>query len=390
MDSRLAARAFAALLALEAAPAAEIVPALERVLADNFGAAEVRVLLADYRQTALQDVSARTDGSGPGWVPVDGTSLGRTFASQNASVAESGSGFEAEVPVTARSDRLGVLAVTLPRKPSADEIEALTAIARALAHAMSVANRHTDLFEAAARSQRLSLAAEIQWQILPGRGCGGPDFDVAGQLEPAYHVAGDAFDWSVATEAVTVSVHEGMSSGTAAAMATNLAVTALRNARRSGMSLAEQASMADEALYGIYHGAHHIESLLLRFDRSGGPSHAIDAGSPLLLRQRGDNLEQVTFDKQLPLGRFSGTRYREQQFEAVPGDRFIALTDGVHEAPGADAGRFGEAKLGSVLRSSRRLGASETVRQLIRELRSHYDDGDIGDDAAAVVIDWNG
>ena len=48
----------------------------------------------------------------------------------------------------------------------------------------------------AARTQRLTLAAEMQWELLPGRSRIRPSFSLAGQLEPAYAVRGDSFDWA--------------------------------------------------------------------------------------------------------------------------------------------------------------------------------------------------
>lgn len=343
--------AAAALLALESAPAAEVVSTLRDVLRTRYGARSTRVMLVDYRLTVLQSVPG-SDPATPERRPVEGSREGRAFTTGAASVTERGDRFEVLLPVSVRNDRLGVLAVELDERPAGEVVDSLAAVARALGHAIAVAARHTDVFEQAARVQRLSLAAELQWQNLPGRGTAGPDFDLAGQLEPAYHVAGDAFDWSVAPDHVSLSVHEGTGDGTVSAQVTNLALTALRNARRAGMGPAGQADMAGDAVHRFYGGHRHVETVLLRIDRRHGEVIAVDAGSPIILRQHDDSIEPVRLAKQLPLGRFGETRYREQQFRIGAGDRLIILSDGVHDARPTGGERFGDARLAGTLRSA--------------------------------------
>lgn len=370
------------LLALEEAPPTELVSALEQLLEDRFEARHTHLWLADYRQTVLRALDGVEQRA------VDGTAEGRVFAAQEPLIMPTTDGAQVLVPVTAPSNRLGVLALLVGHPPSALRLDSLMTLGRVLGRSITVATRHTDQFEQAARAQRLSLAAELQWQILPGRGCRGEDFQLAGQLEPAYHVAGDAFDWSVGDDWVTWSVHEGMDHGTAAAQATNLAVTALRNARRAELSLGDQAAMAHEALYRMYGGGHCIETLLLAIHRNTGQLQAVDAGSPLLLCQHDDRIEPVTLERQLPLGQFQGTRYMEETRSLSPGDRVIVVTDGVYNAPGSNGELFGEVRLGKTLKSTRHLVPSETVRHLIRELAAWHAEGELTDDAVAVVLDW--
>jgi serine phosphatase RsbU (regulator of sigma subunit) len=78
----------------------------------------------------------------------------------------------------------------------------------------------------AARTQRLTLAAELQWQLLPGRSRIRPSFSLAGQLEPAYAVRGDSFDWAEHRGRLCLSVLNGMGDGITAALLTSLAVAA--------------------------------------------------------------------------------------------------------------------------------------------------------------------
>lgn len=136
-----------------------------------------------------------------------------------------------------------------------DVLAALAEIATALAHEVAAVSAGTDVYRAARRSQRLTLAAEMQWDLLPGRSRIRPSFSLAGQLEPAYTVRGDSFDWSDDGERLWLATINGTGEGVAASLLTSLATHALRNARRAGLSLADQAALADQAIYDLHRGS---------------------------------------------------------------------------------------------------------------------------------------
>ncbi len=76
-----------------------------------------------------------------------------------------------------------------------------------------MAERDTDVFVQARRKDRLTLAAEMQWQLLPGRAFSLPEYDLAAQLEPAYAIFGDNYDWSATADRLMLYVTNGMGEG---------------------------------------------------------------------------------------------------------------------------------------------------------------------------------
>ena len=113
-----------------------------------------------------------------------------------------------------------------------------------------IANRRfTDLFEWGQRSVPLSLAAEIQHRLLPGAyTCEAGQFTIAGWLEPAGNVGGDTFDFALERGMLHFSLTDAMGHEVAAALLATLMIGGLRNARRAGVGLAEQARLASEGL----------------------------------------------------------------------------------------------------------------------------------------------
>ncbi|GAA4099096.1 PP2C family protein-serine/threonine phosphatase [Nonomuraea soli] len=359
--------------------------ALPEAIRDALQTQEVELLLADYAQVAMRPVLTLAEPGVLG-VRIDNGEAGRAFASQQ-SRWEKDEG-RLHLPVTADGDRLGVLCLGLEEEPDASHLADLEEAALALGHALRGADRVTDRYQRARRLSRLTLAAEMQWGLLPGTGHRGDGYRLAGQLEPAYAVYGDNFDWACDADTVVISVTNGMGEGMRAALLSTLAVTALRNARRSGADLEEQAGLADEAVYAQYGGREHVSTLLLRFDVKSGELAAVDAGSPKMLRLRGTEVEPIELDQQLPLGMFGNTRYQEQHVTLQRGDRIMVVSDGVAASRSSAGSDFGESMLESVVRSTRLQPADEAVRTMIRGMLAFREGMDVFDDAVVVCLDW--
>jgi serine phosphatase RsbU (regulator of sigma subunit) len=374
----------------DAAPHA-LLDALRTSLARHFGAIAVDLLMADYGTTILQPVGPLPYPTEP--IPVHSTEPGRAFGSQQPrlSTDERSGAVTAHLPVTVRGDRLGVLSVTLPQKEASPEaLSDLRHLCEALGREILVADHSTDVYLRARRAERLTLAAEMQWQLLPGRSCSGPEYELGAQLEPAYAVFGDNFDWSVSADHLTVTLTNGMGEGIDAALLTNLTISALRNARRAGLDLVGQAVLADQAVYGQHRGAVHVSVLLLRIHLATGRLEAVDAGSPRMWRLRGGTVEPVELEAQLPLGMFEDTPYAVQHFRVEPGDRLLFASDGVYDVASASGERFGERALARAMASTRLLPPSQVPQAVLAELTRHRGGPPADDDAMILCLDWHG
>ncbi|WP_228973208.1 PP2C family protein-serine/threonine phosphatase [Streptomyces sp. DH12] len=377
--------------ALRTAPAHALFEAVQDALTTYYTAASVDLLMADYAMTILQPVNALPYTAEP--VPAHSSAPGRAFGSQLPHVERPAGATEmtAHFPVSVRGDRLGVLSVHLPTEHYSEAVETeLRDIAEVLGHEIVVAERDTDLYLQARRANRLTLAAEMQWQLLPGRSCARPEYEIGAQLEPAYAIYGDNFDWSATADHLTVTVSNGMGEGIEAALLTNLAINALRNARRAGLSLSDQACLADQAIYGHYRGAVHLAVLLLRFDLDTGRVEIVDAGSPRMWRLRQGKTEPIELEPQLPLGMFEDTMYSAQDFSVQPGDRLFFISDGVYDVASPAGERYSEKALTRAMAATRLLPPSQVPRAVLQELAGHRGRIDPDDDAMVVCLDWHG
>jgi serine phosphatase RsbU (regulator of sigma subunit) len=362
--------------------------AVRSALREHYGARHVELRLVDYAMHSLQSAH-REHSARP--VPIAGTAQGRTFDAQEPVVVDDGADtVEVHLPVETRGDRLGVLSVTVPAEAYREQmLDELRQIGGVVAREIILAGRETDRYEVERRATRLTLAAEMQWLLLPGSSCARAEFSLGAHLEPAYAIYGDGFDWSVSETHLTVAVVNGMGQGVEAALLTNLVVSALRNARRAGLEPADQAALADEAVFAHYRGELHVSVLLMRFDLATGDTDLVDAGSPRLWRLRHGKVDPLQPDAQMPLGLFGDTDYRSEQLHTSPGDRLLIASDGLYAAASPTGELFGDRLLERTIRATRLLRAAQVPAVMLRELAGHHGGTQL-DDAAVVCIDWRG
>ncbi|MDQ5808628.1 MAG: serine/threonine-protein phosphatase, partial [Actinomycetota bacterium] len=256
--------------------------------------------------------------------------------------------------------------------------------AHALAYVVIANRRYTDLFEWGQRSVPLSLAAEIQHRLLPGSyTCEGGQFTLAAWLEPAGEVGGDTFDFALERDKLFFSITDAMGHTVNAALLATLMIGGIRNGRRRGADLAEQARLADEALSTHAGRSQFVTGQICCIDLTTGAATIVNAGHPPPLRLRDGAVDEVPLNADPPFGAVPDSTFHLQTLPLEPGDRLLFVTDGVLERDAADA------DIRSVLAAGRDEHPREAVQHVIQAaMRASGDE--LGDDATALCLDWHG
>ena len=378
---------------VEAAAPIDAVAAVADELAVQTGATEVSFLIADFSGHALVRLSTavRTpDGTrlrGPEsaeTLPLEGSVHGDVVRTQEADVTVTDRGARMIVPVTDRGDALGVLELLLPEVPDEQARNDVGAAGHALAYVVIANRRHTDLFEWGQRTTDFSLAAEIQRRLLPSAfTCEAGQFTLAGWLEPAATVGGDTFDYSLERDALQLSITDAVGHEVGASLLATLLVGGLRNERRRGAGLGEQVDNAGAAVARHAPLGQFVTGQVLRVDLHSQTAQIVNAGHPFPLRLRNGRVEEVELEIDLPFGVEPDRRYRLQEFELLPGDRVVLVTDGMLERNAA------ELDVAAALADSAGLHPREVVHALGHAVL-HATGGQLRDDATVVCLDWYG
>jgi serine phosphatase RsbU (regulator of sigma subunit) len=378
---------------IEAAPPTEVIAVIEDELVAGIGAQGVSFLIADHLGRAVVRYDRFSwsvpDGQEPlvehtETIALPGTVYERVMQTQQIDVREVDLHVVAVVPVTVNGDALGALEMRLSDRPDERAVLAIEAVAHALAYIVVVNRRYTDLFERGQRTAPMSLAAEIQRRLLPSAFTHETrQFTVAGWLEPATTVGGDTFDYAVDHNMLHVSITDAVGNDVNAALLATVLVGSLRNGRRQGMTLADQARFANEALAEHSRVGEFVTGQVLRVDLSTGATTLVNAGHlfPLLLRD--GQVRELQLEIDLPFGLYPGREFRLQRLELRPGDRLVLVTDGVLDRNSAHH------DVPSVLAASTGKHARELVHEL-GDLVLRVTGGTLRDDATVLCLDWTG
>ena len=396
----------------EAAPPVEAVEAVTRELGAALGASAVSYLISDLSGRALVRLShvvvaepaAPVGAAGDrrdleesaALLPFDGGPVEQALRTQQLRLLPPGqsyrSGPHAEhwtvlAPVTERGEVLGLLEMSLPTEPTADTLAEITRTAHLLAFVLIANRRHTDLFEWAQRSTPFTLPAEIQRRLLPAAfTCEGGSFTLSAWLEPAANVGGDTFDYSVGRDVLHLSITDAMGHGVASALTATLVVGSLRNARRRGASLLEQAAAANTALAEAASSVaedSYATGLLGRLDLPTGVLSMVNTGHVPPLLARNGHVAAVELAGGLPMGLFADETYSATDLQLEPGDRVVFVTDGMLERNAAALDLIAE------ITQTRSMHPRETTRRLA-DLVLEVTGPTLADDATLLVLDWHG
>jgi serine phosphatase RsbU (regulator of sigma subunit) len=381
----------ALLKAVEEAPPFSAADVLGERLATTVGAREVAFLIADFSGHALVRLGhsagavTRAQGGETGeQVRLAGSPHGRALATQTLVVEPAVDGTRLLAPVTNRGEAIGVLEVVVDEAPDDHVLDEVAAAAHALAYVVIANRRFTDVFEWGQRSVRLSLAAEIQHRLLPSAyTCEAGQFTLAGWLEPAGDVGGDTFDFALERNTLHLSMTDAMGHEVNAALLATLMVGSLRNARRSGVGLAEQAGLANRGIFDNARESGFATGQVARIDLEAGTASVVNAGHPPPLRLRDGRVESVDLDVDPPFGTVREHRYRAQPLPLEPGDRLMFFTDGMLERNTTSV------DIETMVATGAGMHPREAVQHLTQAILEATG-GVLNDDASALCLDWHG
>jgi hypothetical protein len=357
------------------------------IFANMVGATAARILIVDYAHELLIPLGER--GARGEGISLDGTVAGRVFC-LGEPITIDGQPTITRICLAEGAERFGV--VEIEHGPTfGSDWPWLDAALRILVLTIVSKRRYTDVVLQARRARRLSIAAEMQWDLLPPLSCSTPAAAISGTLEPAYSTGGDSFDYALTADRMDLAVIDAVGHGLPAILKSALAVNTIRNSRREGDGLEDAYRQVDQAMQQQFGDSYYVTGIIGSIDLLTAEFVWVNAGHhlPLLVRN-GALCGDLVCEPSMPMG-LGGDVIQVMRNTLQPDDRILFFTDGVVEGRASDRSLFGVERLGELFVRTSLDGVStaETARRLTRSLLDHCSN-DLRDDATLVVFHYKG
>lgn len=358
--------------------------------ATMMGASDVEIYLTDYEQRMLMPLRV-TAGGEP--LTIETTLAGRAFMTGEPQVAAERDGLSRLwVPLLDGADRLGVVRLDVEVVDDACLRTALR-FAGLVTQLIVTKSRYSDVFDRAAQRVTPSVAAHVQWSQLPPMTFTTPRVAIAGILEPAYDIGGDAFDYSHTDDRTDIVMLDAMGHGLTACWPATLAMAGLRHARQRGLGLAERYDECSRLLARELSPYQFVAAQIAELDCTSGLLRWVTAGlpRPLLVRQ-GRVVGELPNRPNLPLGvAINGGGAQIASVSLEPWDRVLFFTDGVIEGHRPGNEPFGIERLVDLLgrESLAEAGPAEAVRRVAHAVLDH-NNHDLRDDFTMLIVEYRG
>lgn len=241
--------------------------------------------------------------------------------------------------------------------------------------------------------QSLSLAMEVQQNLLPQSDPEVEGLDIAGISIYCDETGGDYYDYLGLNDPrkgkISIVVGDVSDHGIPSA----LIMATARAIIRHGSSLSDEVdrvvSDANRQLVDdVKETGRFMTLFYTEIDRPGGKIRWLNAGheSAILYDAVTDTFEELLGERCFPLGLFKDAEYKVAQRDIRQGQVLVLATDGIWEVMNPEGEMFGRERMNQIIRRHASMTSSEIQQTLLGALSRFRRDGEVKDDMTLVII----
>ena len=304
------------------------------------------------------------------------------------------------VQLRTKGDLLGVLALAKRESDrfTPEQREMLDSVAGQLALVIENTKLLQRLVEHERLRAELTVAAEVQRNLLPPTGLKLAGVDLCGFCQPASQVGGDYFDYvPLGDERVGICIADVAGKGISAALMMSVVQASLRGQllnTQKHVPVKNVVAMLNRLICGSVTTARYVTCFYGQLEAADGSFRFVNAGHnpPLLLRWSAPQAKDpdAVFESLscggLVLGLFPDGNFEEGEVQLNSGDIFVAYTDGVTEAMNVQEEEFSEERLRAAIAEASDQSAKEILNHIIASVSQWSKGAPQHDDITVVVL----
>ncbi len=290
-------------------------------------------------------------------------------------------------------DHIGVLFVYFPEpdtKLSLQDISFIKIIADQLSSLIETDKLLIETENKRKLEYQLSMASEIQENLLPQRTPAVPGLKISRVSKSAAEVGGDYYDFfDLGGNRLGLVIADASGKNVPAAIIMTVFKTTLSTMDLADLPAAEVLTKANEIIQRNITNDRFITAMYAIIDAGTGAVELACAGhNPAIVASRRNGvpaLEERSASG-LPLGIVS-MKYQSTRFSMQSGDLLVMYTDGVTEARNLDGAEYG---IGALRRFLTRPRSSNPAVDLLEDVKAFTGDAPQYDDITAVTVEFHG
>ena len=223
--------------------------------------------------------------------------------------------------------------------------------------------------------QSLSLAMEVQQNLLPRGNPTIEKFDIAGKSIYCDETGGDYYDYlesnNYGQDKIKVVVGDVSDHGIPSALLMATARAIIRQRSSLPGSLSEITTDVNRQLSkDVEESGRFMTLFFAEIDMQNNCMRWLNAGhEPAIVYDPAtDRIDDLSGDGNLPLGIFEDAEYTEVQRKILPGQIIVIATDGIREAHNRYGKMFGKDSLYDIIRQNASASAAEILEAVLRAL----------------------
>jgi sigma-B regulation protein RsbU (phosphoserine phosphatase) len=274
------------------------------------------------------------------------------------------------------SDEVGLLAVTFGRMTEA------------------LRGAHQQELEARALEHDLSIASEIQSNLVPKRMLKIPGYDISAYYRPSKEVGGDYYDFiTIDDDNEGLIVADVSGKGVPGSLVMTMARAFIRmeaersrNTSPSDTLIRANRMLAQDIKKGMF-----VTALYCILNKRTNEMRVASAGhNPLIVWRAASNKVELANPNGIALGFDKGPVFertiKEERIVLGHGDRIVAYTDGTVEAMNAANQEFGDKRFHQLIQQLATRDSNQMLNLLVKTLDEHKGDAPQSDDITIVTL----